>query len=217
MSTRASATAAWGAPTPVAAVNSASTETTPDVSADGLLLHLGSARPGGPGGIDCYVATRASRASPWSLPALVPELSSTGSDTGFAVAPDLLTVFFSSDRPGGAGGVDLYTSERGAAGAAWPAPAHVVALATGNLESDPTLDAGRTVIYFDSDRAGGAGGWDLWRATRPDAASAWGALERVVELNGPSSEGDPWLSPDQRTIFFSSDRGGNWDLYVATR
>lgn len=58
MAKRATATAAFGAPTLVPNVNTASNETPTWVSADGCRLYLSTDRPGGPGKQDVYVAMR---------------------------------------------------------------------------------------------------------------------------------------------------------------
>ena len=88
---------------------------------------------------------------------------------------------------------------------------------TSSVEAEPFLvDEGR-VIYFTSDRPGGLGGRDMWRAVRADAASAFGTPEPVTELNSSADEQDPWLTQDERVIFFASDRAGNWEIYQASR
>ena len=40
---------------------------------------------------------------------------------------------------------------------------------------------------------------------------------RITELATSSDERDAWLSPDGHRLYFSSNRSGNFDLYVASR
>ena len=40
-------------------------------------------------------------------------------------------------------------------------------------------------------------------------------LRRIDELSTDSDERDPWLSPDGRELYFSSDRSGQYAIYVA--
>ena len=39
----------------------------------------------------------------------------------------------------------------------------------------------------------------------------------IAELNSAFADEDLWLSPDGRTIYFSSDRTGNREIHIATR
>jgi Tol biopolymer transport system component len=69
--------------------------------------------------------------------------------------------------------------------------------------------------YFYSNRMGDA---DIYRATRPDRASAW-TVARVDELATPAVEQEPSLSPDGTVLTFSTTRApnvGNLDIWYAT-
>ena len=61
---------AWGSPTAVTEVNSASADQRPSISHDGLTLYFWSNRDGGVAHI--WLATRESVSDPWSAPTLVP-------------------------------------------------------------------------------------------------------------------------------------------------
>jgi len=56
--------------------------------------------------------TRASSGEPWSSAALVPVVNSATNDTAAFLSADGCELWFSSDRPGGVGGVDLYHTRR---------------------------------------------------------------------------------------------------------
>ena len=215
-SRRAAVTDAWGAPTAVAAVNSLSTETTPEVAVDGLVLWFASNRPGGSGDHDIYVSTRADRATAWRAPLRVTELCSTLIDYAPTPGADLLAMVLTSTRPG-VGAEDLYWTTRASPSAFWAAPVLLAGVNTAMTETDAWLDATRTVLYFSTDRPGGAGDWDIWRAARPDPSSPFGTPVPVAELNTGLRESDVWLSPDMRTIYFTSRAGGSADIYMATR
>ena len=75
---------------------------------------------------------------------------------------------------------------------------------------------GRTII-FPSGRPGGLGGSDLYMATYSPASQTWSALGNLTALNSTANEENPSLSDDQLTLYFASDRGGPYALYVATR
>ena len=40
---------------------------------------------------------------------------------------------------------------------------------------------------------------------------------RLTTLSSPQDDSDPWVSPDQREIYFASNRTGAWRIYRATR
>lgn len=87
-------------------------------------------------------------------------------------------------------------------------------------EDDPTVRLDYAEIYFASDRPGGYGLEDIWRATRPDAGSPWGLPVVASELCSAYNDGGPELSGDGLTIVLNSDRlggAGSFDLYVAIR
>jgi hypothetical protein len=90
----------------------------PAVRPNGLELFLDSDRPGPPGmaGIglrDLWGSTRSTVSAPWSIPVhLGPVVNGEFDDIFPALASDGATLIFSSDRPGGFGGTDLYVSSR---------------------------------------------------------------------------------------------------------
>jgi len=59
----------------------------------------------------------------------------------------------------------------------------IAELTTSFHEDDPALPGDELEIYFDSDRPGGLGGDDIWRATRPTQTSPWDPPQPVAELN----------------------------------
>lgn len=80
------------------------------ISHDGLLLFFGSDRPGGSGGHDLWVTRRATTNDPWGTPVnLGPTINSSAVyDQTPNISADCSTLFFSSNRPGGVGGSDLW-------------------------------------------------------------------------------------------------------------
>jgi hypothetical protein len=238
--------------------------------ADMLEIYFCSDRPGGPGNQDVWRATRASTSDPWRAPILVAEVSSPSHETGTAVSPDGLTLWVSSDRPGGKGGLDIWVSTRPTPDATWSTPTPVAELNTAgdefprppaqgglvmlpsyrsapinryqtfttarlnagaswamqtplseldtaNIDTDAFLTEDGLTVYFSSDRLV-SGDQDLFVAARPNPKSLFGSFAPLRELNAAGAQDrDPWLSPDGREMYFSSDRGGNLKIYRATR
>jgi Tol biopolymer transport system component len=105
----------WGSPVNLGAtVNSSLEECFPDISADSRMLffsdHMGGPwRPGGYGGQDIWVTTRATTNDPWGEPMnLGPVINSSYWDLSPNISADGSTLYFCSDRPGGIGSADLW-------------------------------------------------------------------------------------------------------------
>lgn len=144
-------------------------------------------------------------------------VSTTFSEVRLTLSPDGNTaIWFSRDRPGGAGGYDLWISRRSDAGWSPPAPAP---FNTPGRDFDPAFSADGRQLYFCSDRPGGLGGDDLYRVAI--SGDAFGAVEWLgPAVNSAGNEFAPMLSPDGERLLFSSDRAGGagrQDLYVAAR
>ena len=210
---RASATDPFGPPTLVTELASLSDDTTPEVSLDGLTMYFSSDRAAA-GDRDIYVTTRPDRASPWSTPQRVAELSKSGLDDDSAEPmPDGVHLVMSS---GVQPTLDLLLATRTSPTAPWSSLVALPGL------SDPTSDESQqwaspdlTVIYFVTDRAPSTS-QDIWLATRPDAQSAF-TITRLTELSTGAGDVDPWLTPDLHTMYFASSRSGQFDIYTATR
>jgi hypothetical protein len=162
------------------------------------------------------MATRPDRASPWSAPVHVVELSSTAGEGAAAVDVSGLRLVLHSGRNGGTM-LDLFETTRSAPDEPWGAPRRIAELATSGTDATPYLIGGGLVLYFASDRPGSLGELDLYVATRPTLEAPFSEPEPVSELNTPANLEDPWLSPDQRYIVFSDNRSGDNEIYEAWR
>ena len=197
--TRASVLDPFATPTNVTVLNGTGDDATPDVTGDGLTLYYVTDRPGGAGAKDIFVATRPDRSSAWVGPVLVPELATSGDEAGPSISADGLHMFFGTDGAGN----DLYASTRAQPGDAWGTPGPVAELNTAADDGEPWINRDGTFIVFSSTRAGGAGGYDLWMARRAAPGLPWGTPEPVTELDTAGDEADPWLSYDERVIYFA--------------
>jgi len=107
---RATKSDPWGSPVNLgAAVNSSLEECFPDISADGRMLFfsdhmLGPWRPGGYGGQDIWVTTRATVSDPWGIPMnLGPVINTSDWEFSPNISADGSTLYFSSGPPVGGG------------------------------------------------------------------------------------------------------------------
>jgi hypothetical protein len=274
---------AWSEPVNLGpVVNSTAGDNDPTLSADGLSLYFASDRPGGLGGSDIWVARRASPHSPWEAPVnLGAPINMTVDDRTPALSVDGHILFFSSSRPGGQGGIDIWMARRAsrADDFGWEAPVDLgpdvnttadeggpayvqsdgggalyfnrgtpalvaddlyraevgrdgrtrgPALAVTELNDPTALDAQPTVradgreILFTSLRLGGFGGNDTWVSIRRSPVDPWSPPRNLggPPLNTSSADLQPDLSRDGRTLLFSSNRSGGSgraDIWMSTR
>jgi hypothetical protein len=217
VSRRSSPDEPWGEPALVFELSSESQDSGPGIASDGLTIWFNSDRPGGAGGQSIWTASRPDRASPWSTPAPVPELSSPANDSTPEPQASGLAIVFMSDRAGGAGGLDIYIATRAAVTDPWDPPMPIEGINTPADEFDPFLSADGRHIFFAAVRPEGQGERDIYVATRDSPGGAFGAPVPVVELNSPARDTDVWLSPDLGYAVLVSDRDGRRHIYEAFR
>jgi hypothetical protein len=212
----------WSHPSPLVIANSDADELGPEPSADGNTLYFYSDRAGGYGAYDVWVARRVDGV--WEAPInLGEQINTSYNEYGAAVTPEGTALYFASNRPRAAGAepedpdawsatvredlyqqdYDLYVSaltERGV-GPARP----VVELNTPYNDGSPDVSPVGDFVYFSSDRPGGEGGFDIYRARRLNGGHL--APESVgSEVNTAANELDPALGMDGFSLHFSSDR-----------
>lgn len=153
----------------------------------------------------------------WQTPVLLPNVSSTGSDFGPALSPDGLTLYFASNR---ASGFELFQATRSGPYGTFSAATQITELGSSSTEAGPSIRGDNLEIFFYSNRAGGTGSLDLWRATRATPTGTFSTPVEVTELNTTGSDSGPSITADGLTIFFATSRtggmGGN-DIWTSTR
>lgn len=143
-------------------VNSTWVENLPSLRADGRFLLFTSGRPG-VGRMDLWLASRAGATGPFGNLAPIVELNSAEDDSGASLTGDSLRIYFTSERPGGAGGRDLWFADRADAGAAFSSPQNLVEINGAADEADPAISADGRELFFVTSRAGSS---QLWHALR---------------------------------------------------
>ena len=63
-------------------------------------------------------------------------------------------------------------------------------------------------LYFSSDRPGGLGEYDVWRAQRLPDGSYAEPVNLGPSINSEYSDGDTWVSPDESVLVVASRRPG---------
>jgi Tol biopolymer transport system component len=228
VSQRATAEEPWGPPQNLGpTINTSSNEQTPTLSLDGHRLYFASDRPGGFGNLDLYVSRRHNRRDDfgWQPPVNLGSGVNT-STVERSPAPfeddvtETLTLYFSSNRPAGMAGENIYASTLQPDETFGPA-ALVPELSSPSADSVPAIRRDGLEMFLCSNRPGTVGGQDLWVATRPSTWDLWSAPVNLGSVvNSTVLDFRPALSFDGTALYFHSERPGGfggYDLYVTTR
>jgi Tol biopolymer transport system component len=257
--------------------NTAFNDGCPYQAPDGLSFYMASNRPGGFGGQDIWIATRASANDAWGAPVNAGEPINSAFDDFCPTPVRGHGLFFVSARPhpDGCGGPDIYFSRltqdgwtdpgnlgcqiNSSAGEASPSyfeddngneilyfsSNQTGGFALGGSDSDiyysvnfgpaqlvpginsaqedfrPNVQKDGREIVFDSNRPGGFGGQDIWTSLRESTADGWAAAENLgPAINSASNETRASLSWDAEQLVFGTDRPGvegQADIFVSTR
>jgi hypothetical protein len=184
-----------------------------------------SARAGGQGMSDLYVSFRRNPLDDlaWETPQNLTELNTASDELGPSVfihpQTGALVLFFNSNRPGGLGGYDIYSSTLQANGK-FSSPTLVPELNSTANETFPMVRPNGLELILTSNRPGGLGGNDLWVATRATISEPWSApvnLGAPINTSAGASRGSTYAE-GTRLVFHSSRTGSaGQDLYEATR
>src|SRR5438128_803167 len=137
--------------------------------------------------------TAAPKYSDWSAPVnLGAVINSPFNDQGPAISKDGLSLYFSSGRPGGFGGSDIWVSQRANLEAPWDAPTNLGKVV--NTEADesiPALSRDEHCLFFNSTASGGFGNTDIWVSYREHTQddSGWQTATNVgAGVNSPFND-----------------------------
>ena len=106
------------------------------------------------------------------------------------------------------------------AGNVWSAPKELDTLVNEDIfQNHLTISKDNQTIYFSSERKGGEGGLDLYKAERQPGGK-WGNVVSLGDaINTKKDEESPFISEDGKTLYFSSKghKGfGGYDIYKST-
>jgi Tol biopolymer transport system component len=190
----------------------------PALSYDELTLYFASQR-GTPGDSDLYFSTRPDLATPFGNPGLVPALDTSAMDDSKMTVPmNGLDVVYSSHRAP-SGSQDLWQATRANQTVDFSniTTDGMTALDDGHDQYDPTLtDDGLTLYY--STFIDGQSKQVISMSTRVMVTADFASPSIVI--NSMAGDADPYLSPDQTVLVFSSARSGGQggiDLYYTVR
>ena len=175
----------WQRPKPVFELNTDFHDRMPSISADGRNLYFSSNRSGGYGKDDIWVSEYDYANRHWKEPKnLGPNINTTAAEIAPSIHVDTITLYFSSDRAKGIGGYDIYFSQKNSLNTF--ANAKNLGKPYNSVLDDeyPTVPSSGKYMYFASNRDGGFGDFDIYRANVPRFAKP----EVIIALRGTVQE-----------------------------
>lgn len=156
----------------------------------------------------------------WEAPVKMTErINSEFHEPSATIAPDGDDIYFTSDRPGGFGGRDLYRIRRLPSGE-WSQPLNLgPTINTPYDEDAPFMHSDGTTLFFSSNGHNTMGGYDIFRSQLVDPdMNGWTKPENMgAPLNTVNDDIYFCLSEDGQTGYFSSERPGGLggqDIYA---
>ena len=205
----------WSAPTNVISdINTQTHDATAAISADGQTMVIYRTNRQLTGG-DLYITEKLN--DKWSEPKILDEnINSEFQEASACFSPDGKTIIFSSNRPDGFGGKDLYRVKLLPNGE-WSLPKNLgPSINTQYNEDSPFLDVDGRTLYFASEGHNSIGGFDVF-STKREEKEHW-TIPENLGFPANSVEDDIYLSitPGGRKGYYSSvkaDGYGDQDLY----
>jgi hypothetical protein len=168
----------------------------------------------------------------WSAPINPgPPLNTPSNDNYAVLSKDQLTIYFTSNRPGGLGKDDLWFATRESIDSPWRDPQNMASINSADIDSLPFLSPNEHVLYFYSQRPGPCGATatgpgDIWMARRPNRHSDWEEPTNLgCVLNTSADEIAPAFFRDpasgQAWLFYGGNRIipgvsiGDYDVYAS--
>ncbi|PCJ67241.1 MAG: hypothetical protein COA58_02685 [Bacteroidetes bacterium] len=198
-------------------INTVENEGAFSISADGHYIFFTScSRSGGQGQCDIWLTI--DKNGRWSEPMnLQKPVNTKYWESQPSIASNGKVLYFTSDRPGGFGGTDIWMAKFGESG--WEEPENLGAdINTSKDEQFPFIHSDNTTMYFSSEGHPGMGKSDLFIThLRPD-----GTWETPKNLGYPiNTTGYDWnmvVTRDGSTAYYSSDNmpdgKGGLDIYT---
>ncbi len=203
-------------------VNTAYSEILSTISPDGLSLYIcdhQDPRPGGYGSDDLWVATRETTDDDWGAPVnLGPPINSAYAEVSCAISPDKLSLYLQSNRPGTLGGCDIWVTTRETTDDDWSEPVNLgptVNSSSSSWDGAGIISSEGLVLFFDSSRPGGHGGYDVWLTTRAMTSDPWSPPVNAGPLiNTSANDWWPSISRDGFILYFLRAGSGMWQAPI---
>ncbi|HYG02921.1 MAG TPA: OmpA family protein [Chryseosolibacter sp.] len=157
----------------------------------------------------------------WSVPEALPGvINSSYSEKSVSISKDESTLYFSSNRPGGFGGLDIYRATKNSNGE-WSSVKNLGPKINTEYDEDgPFIDYDGVTLFFSSRGHEGMGGYDIFKSIYTPDDNKWSEPENLgYPINTPDEDIYFIAAPDGKTAYYSSlkEEGmGYQDIYVIT-
>ncbi|WP_176955840.1 OmpA family protein [Catalinimonas alkaloidigena] len=208
----------WNAPKLLEGVNTETHDASINISPDGSMLMLYQDDNGG----DIFVSYKEKKEDEWSKPRPISDnVNSEFRESAASISADGKRLFFTSDRPGGYGGADIYMSEAYGKNK-WGQPVNLGPAINSEYDDDsPVLSYDGTTLYFSSKGHRGMGGFDVFKSEWNDSSGTWMNAENLgYPINTPDDDDHYTVSADGMRAYYASVKDnigvGDMDIFMIT-
>ncbi len=204
----------WTLPRNLKEINTDQHDACVALSSDGKQLFIYRDKQGG----DLYYSDFDAVNNNWSKPQSLGENVNTKYyETSISMTADGNTIYFSSNRPGGVGGLDIYMSHKTGDGK-WGVAANLGPVINTTYDEDaPFIHADGQTLYFSSRGHAGMGGYDIYR-TEQQEDGTWSTPENLgYPINTADQDIYFVLSADNKHGYYASAKEGGLgekDIYL---
>jgi outer membrane protein OmpA-like peptidoglycan-associated protein len=209
--------AGWSAPLPVEALNTPNLEGAASLSADGQFMVFsseGRANDEGAGSFDLWYTTTKGGGRYGPPQRFGNQVNTSSWDAQPCLSANGNELYFSSLRPGGKGGKDLWVARM--TGGKFGEAVNLTALNTAGQEQVPYIHPDGQTLYFTSDGLPGMGNQDIYYSRR-NVDGSWGKpINLGYPINTKEDEGSLFVAIDGVTAYYAAREmasGQNHDLY----
>jgi len=147
-------------------------------------------------------------------------VNSSFEEKSVTISNDEKTLYFSSNRPGGFGGLDIYRATKDSKGE-WTNVKNLGPTINTEMDDDgPFIDYDGITLYFSSKGRKGMGGFDVFKTTVDLATNEWSEPVNLgYPINTPDDDIYIVFSKDGKRAYYSSvreDGMGYTDIYLIT-
>lgn len=146
-------------------------------------------------------------------------INSAFNENAISFTPESNVCYFSSNRPGGYGGMDIYRSVLDN-NQHWKDPVNMGPMINSvNNEDFPYIHPGDKIIYFSSDNKNTTiGGYDIFVSNFSTKANDWSQPQNIgFPINSPSDDISFVPNAEGNFAYFSSSKGnenGSFNIYI---
>ena len=218
--------------------------TTRVVASDPVIMQLGTQRtalliclatalgcsdtpvqPASPDPFVSFSAEAGANWGPWSAPVHLGAVNSSAQENQAALSPDNLSLYFSSSRPGGLGGDDIWVARRASLESPWEAPENLGPLVnSAGHDRSPAFSVDGHLLFFHSDRPGGYGLGDIYMSRRQQTHDDFGWGSPIIlgtRVNTSANDASPMylqqVEDGPVNLYFARGPDGvTLDIYAAS-